>query len=272
MFSSQFSSAARIPQRLNSPAAPSTKQGKIWEEKQTSFVFVNSLKRDNRREYIRLWVHLFELVASSRGHCMSSNRCVPVFLSGNDAHRCWLCSSSQHIAPSGHRSLASVDGKGQVWLADASLHTSTDFGSPPPQAPVNQELMKGYLRHMRHLARVSTRTSLFIPLLWKFIFLFSLCCQFEFKRWFAQENYSAFKTIMHTRGNFSCLLLSVRFKWWKPLCQWTVATVWLFAVMLHLLTGPNEFHLTPFDPGAPAGELYNLKQHKCIIDYVWCWR
>lgn len=178
MFSSQFSSAARIPQRLNSPAAPSTKQGKIWEEKQTSFVFVNSLKRDNRREYIRLWVHLFELVASSRGHCMSSNRCVPVFLSGNDPHRCWLCSSSQHIAPSGHRSLASVDGKGQVWLADASLHTSTDFGSPPPQAPVNQELMKGYLRHMRHLARVSTHTSLFIPLLWKFIFLFSLCCQF----------------------------------------------------------------------------------------------
>lgn len=178
MFSSQFSSAARIPQRLNSPAAPSTKQGKIWEEKQTSFVFVNSLKRDNRRS-----ISGFEFTSLSSLRLLVDTVCpqtdvFPCSCRGTTRNRCWLCSSSQHIAPSGHRSLASVDGKGQVWLADASLHTSTDFGSPPPQAPVNQELMKGYLRHMRHLARVSTRTSLFIPLLWKFIFLFSLCCQF----------------------------------------------------------------------------------------------
>ncbi len=45
----------------------------------------------------------------------------------------------------------------------------------------------------------------------------------------------------------------------------------MFAVMLNLLTGSNEFHLTAFDPGVPGVELNNLKQHKCIIDYVLSW-
>lgn len=140
--------------------------------------FFNLLKRDNQREESGFQ---FTSLSSLRPPVDTARPRADVFLCscpGTVRCCCWLCSSSQHIAPSGHRSLASVDGKGQVWLADASLHTSTDFGSPPPQAPVNQELMKGYLRHMRHLARVCTRTSLCVALWWKFISLFSLCRQF----------------------------------------------------------------------------------------------
>lgn len=178
MFSSQFSSAARIPQRLNSPAARQQNKGRFEKKNKHRLCLLIHWS-----EITGVNISGFEFTSLSSLRLLVDTVCpqtdvFPCSCRGTTRNRCWLCSSSQHIAPSGHRSLASVDGKGQVWLADASLHTSTDFGSPPPQAPVNQELMKGYLRHMRHLARVSTRTSLFIPLLWKFIFLFSLCCQF----------------------------------------------------------------------------------------------
>lgn len=109
---------------------------------------------------IRLSEHAFELIVHSCGYLMSSLRCVCVVVSRTDEYCNWLFSSAeQHIVPSGHHSLAWVDGKGQVWLADASLHISADFGSPPPLAPVNQELMKGNLWHMHHLAHLSTCTS-----------------------------------------------------------------------------------------------------------------
>lgn len=70
--------------------------------------------------------------------------------------RAWLFSSpAQHIVPGGHYSLASIDAKGQAWLANAPQHISADFGSPPPPAPVNQELMKGNLWHMRFFANTN---------------------------------------------------------------------------------------------------------------------
>ncbi len=85
---------------------------------------------------------------------------VPVFVLRSNTHCNWHFSSAeQHKVPSGHHSLASVDSKGQVWLANASLHITADFRPPPPLAPVNQELMKGILWHMRHLTHMSLRTS-----------------------------------------------------------------------------------------------------------------
>lgn len=115
----------------------------------------------SRRE-IRLSKLSFDtcLIMHSCGVCVDTvclHTDVPVFALRTNTYCNWHFSSAeQHIVPRGHHSLASVDGKGQVWLANASLHISTDFPSPPPLAPVNQELMKGILWHMRHLTHKSS--------------------------------------------------------------------------------------------------------------------
>lgn len=114
----------------------------------------------------------------------------------------WL---NSRIAPSGHHSLACVDGKGQVWLANASLHISADFLAPHHhRLPVNQELMKGKLWHMCHLARShlclgpgchSESTAL----------SFHLALFVHGRSFFALLIFSSpLKQIMQTISNFSC--------------------------------------------------------------------
>lgn len=82
--------------------------------------------------------------------------CIPLYALRINTYCNWLFSiSEQHNATSSYHSLVSVDGKGQVWLAEASLHISADFGSPPPPAPANQELMKGNLCHLANVSPCS---------------------------------------------------------------------------------------------------------------------